>query len=173
MIILGSKKLTLEFFQTISIDTGLMLNSQPLTHVADQPDNKMPHTPNQFLLRRPYANLPQGKPATTFNETKDPLSKAKSWKNVQNVMNNFWDRFLKEYLPTLHQCSKWNQDQHPLQVGDIVWVLNYLTPRGIWPLGRIVSLHPGPDGKTRVCSVRTAYVTIEQPAVSLSRVFGP
>ena len=88
-------------------------------------------------------------------------------------MNHFWDRFLKEYLPTLHHRSKWNQDQHLLQVGDIVWVLKDLTPRGIWPLGRIVSLHPGPDGITRVYSVRTAYGTFERPAVSLSRVFAP
>ena len=163
LIILGSKKLTLDFFQTILTETELMLNSPPITHVADQPDNEEPLTPNHFLLHRPYANLPPG----IFNDTKEPLS-FKSWKEVQKVMNHFWDRFLKEYLPTLHQRSKWNQDQHPLQVGDIVWVLKDLTPRGIWPLGRIVSLHPGPDGTTRVCSVRTAYGTFERPAVSFS-----
>ena len=168
LIILGSKKLTLDFFQTILTETELMLNSRPLTHVADQPDNEEPLTSNHFLLHRPYANLPPG----IFNDTEEPLS-FKSWKDVQKVMNHFWDRFLKEYLPTLHHRSKWNQDQHPLQVGDIVWVLKDLTPRGIWPLGRIVSLHPGPDGITRVCSVRTAYGTFERPAVSLSRVFAP
>ena len=168
LIILGSKKLTLDFFQTILTETELMLNSRPLTHVADHLDNEEPLTPNHFLVHRPYANLPPG----IFNDTKERLS-FKSWKEVQKVMNHFWERFLKEYLPTLHQRSKWNQDHHPLQVGDFVWVLKNLTPRGIWPLRRIVSLHPGSDGITRVCSVRTAYGTFERPAVSLSRVFAP
>ena len=36
LIILGSKKLTLDFFQTILTETELMLNSRPFTHVADQ-----------------------------------------------------------------------------------------------------------------------------------------
>ena len=40
LIILGSKKLTLDFFQTILTETELMLNSRPLTHVANQPDNE-------------------------------------------------------------------------------------------------------------------------------------
>ena len=105
LIILGSKKLTLDFFQTILTETELMLNSRPLTHVADQPDNKEPFTPNLFLLHRPYANLPPG----IFNDTEEPLS-FKSWKDVQKVMNHFWDRFLKEYLHTLNHRSKWNPD---------------------------------------------------------------
>ena len=39
LLILGSRKLTLEIFHTIFAETKLMLNSQPLTHVADYPDN--------------------------------------------------------------------------------------------------------------------------------------
>ena len=35
-----------------------MLNSRPLTHVNDQPENEDPLSPNHFLLDRPFANLP-------------------------------------------------------------------------------------------------------------------
>ena len=54
---------------------------------------------------------------------------------------------------------------------DIVWVLKDLISRVIWPPGRIVSLHPGPYGITRVCSVRTVYGTFERPGFSPFRVF--
>ena len=137
-----------------------MLNFRPLTHVADQPNNEEPLTPNHLLLHRPHANLPP----RVFNDTKEPLS-CKSWKDVQKVMYHFRDRFLKEYLPTLHQRSKWKQDKHPLQIGFDKSTRQRFDPRGIWRLGRIVSLHPGPDGTARVCSVRTAFGTFEQPAL--------
>ena len=72
LITLGSKKLTLDFFQTILTETELMLNSRPLTHVADHPDNEE------------YANLPPG----IFNDTEEPLS-FKSWKDVQKSNEPF------------------------------------------------------------------------------------
>jgi len=39
-------------------------------------------------------------------------------------------------------------------VGDVVLVLNSDTPRRSWPLGRIVTVHPGHDGRVRVMEVR-------------------
>ena len=166
LIILGSQKLTLEFFTTILPETDLMLNSRPLTHANDQPENEEPLTPNHFLLHRPFANIPP----IVFEETDKPLS-FNSWKEVQKVSNHFWKRFLKEYLPTLDRRQKWNKATPPLKVNDIVWLLQDFTPRGIWPLGKITATHPGKDGVTRVCTVKTAYGTFERPAVSLSPVF--
>ena len=168
LIILGSQELTLEFFTTILAETELMLNSRPLTHVNDQPENEEPLTPNHFLLHRPFANIPP----IVFEETDKPLS-FNSWKEVQKVSNHFWKRFLKEYLPALDRRQKWNKATSPLKVNDIVWLLQDVTPRGIWPLGKITATHPGKDGVTRVCTVKTAYGTFERPAVSLSPVFAP
>ena len=168
LIILGSQKLTLDFFTTILAETELMLNSRPLTHVADQPENEEPLTPNHFLLHRPYANLPPG----VFDSSEQPLS-FKSWKEIQKMTNHIWKRLLKEYLPTLHPRGKWSTAQPQLQVGDLVWILRDFTPRGIWPLGRITATHPGRDGVVRVCTVKTTYGTFDRPAVSLSRVFAP
>ena len=60
LLILGSRKLSLELFHPTIAETELMLISRPLTHVADYPDNEESLTPNIFLLQRPYANLPPG-----------------------------------------------------------------------------------------------------------------
>ena len=168
LLILGSRKLTPELFHTILAETELMLNSRPLTHVADYPDNEEPLTPNHFLLHRPYANLPPG----VFQDSSYQLTH-KSWKETQKLVNHIWKRLLTEYIPSLHHRSKWNQQLSPITVGELAWVLRDFTPRGIWPIGRVEAVFPGRDGQTRVCSVKTAYGTFERPAVSLSRVFVP
>ena len=101
LIILGSRKLTFETFQTILAETELMLNSRPLTHVADYPENQEPLTPNHFILQRPYANHPPG----VFKKNA-PLSLG-TWKETQKLVNSIWRRLVKEYLPTLSKRQKW------------------------------------------------------------------
>ena len=98
LLILGSRKLTLEPFHTILAETEPMLNSRPLTHLVDFPDNEEPLTPNHFLFHRPYANLPPG----VFHDSSYQLTQ-KSVKETQILVNHLWKRLLTEYLPTLHQ----------------------------------------------------------------------
>ena len=31
------------------------------------------------------------------------------WKSVYKAANLFWERFLKEYVPSLQRCQKWLQ----------------------------------------------------------------
>ncbi|XP_075256645.1 uncharacterized protein LOC142349118 [Convolutriloba macropyga] len=164
LIILGSKRFTSDVFQTIMVETKSMLNSRPLTHVADVPDNEEPITPNHFLVQRPYKSLPPGDFSSTM-----PAS-LKSWKNVQQLMNHVWIRLVKEYLPILTKRSKWSEQGDSLKVNDLVWILKDLTPRGIWPLGQIVETSPGKDGSVRVVKVKTAYGTYFRPVAGLARV---
>ena len=42
------------------IEVEAILNSRPLTNVADQPDNEKPLTPNHFFIQRRYSSLPPG-----------------------------------------------------------------------------------------------------------------
>ena len=115
------------------VEVEAILNSRPLTNVADQPENEEPLTPNNFLIQRPYSSLPPG----NFGD-QQPAS-FKNWKHVQQLMNHVWRRMIKEYLLTLLKRRKWtDNNQPPLKLGDVVWVLKDLTPRGIWPLGRVV-----------------------------------
>ena len=146
------------------VETESMLNSQPLTHVADVPDNEEPITPNQFLVQTTYNSLPPGDFSSTM-----PAS-FESWRNVQQLMNHVWRRLVKEYLPTLTKRSKWSEQCDSLKVNDLVWILKDLTPREIWPLGQSVETSPGKDGSVRVVKVKTSYGTYVRPVASLSRV---
>ena len=168
LIILGSKRLSFDIFETIMVEVEAILNSRPLTNVADQPENEEPLTPNHFLIQRPYSSLPPG----NFGD-QQPAS-FKNWKHVQQLMNHVWRRLIKEYLPTLLKRRKWtDNNQPPVKVGDVVWVLKDLTPRGIWPLGRVVETSPGRDGEVRVAKVKTAYGCFVRPVAGLARVFSP
>ena len=56
------------------------------------------------------------------------------------------------------------------QSGDLVWTLNEFTPRGIWPLGRIMKCHYGAHGIPISFDIHTATGTLTRPVVKLSRV---
>ena len=142
------------------VETESMLNSRLLTHVADVPDIEEPITP-LFLVQRPYNSM---SPSSTM-----PAS-FKLWKNVQQLMNHVWRRLVKEYLPTLTKRSKWSEQNYSLKVNDLVWILKDLTPRAIWPLGRIVKTSPGKNGFVRVVKVKTAYGTYDCLVAGLARV---
>ena len=120
-----------------------------MTNVAEQPDNEESLTPNHFLIQRPFNSLPPAQ----FGDQQPAILKTR--KNTQKLMNHIWRRLVKEYLPTFSQRSKWsNSNDRQLKVDDIVWVLKDQTPRGIWPLGRVMETTPGRDGETRVVKVK-------------------
>ncbi|XP_075248415.1 uncharacterized protein LOC142341372 [Convolutriloba macropyga] len=60
LLILGSRRLSFDTFVTIMVETESILNSRPLTNVAEQPDNEEPLTPSHFLIQRPFNSLPPG-----------------------------------------------------------------------------------------------------------------
>ena len=118
LIILGSKCLHFDIFETIKVEVEAILNSRPLKNFADQPDNEEPLTPNHILIQRPYCSLPP----TNLGD-QQPAS-FKNWKYVQQLMHNVWRRLIQGYLPTLIKRCKWtNNNQPPLKIGDVLWVL--------------------------------------------------
>jgi len=52
--------------------------------------------------------------------------------------------------------AKWQLKTRQLQVGDVVLLGDYNTPRGIWDLVRVTDVFPGPDGVVRNVQVNTS-----------------
>ena len=50
--------------------------------------------------------------------------------------------------------SKWQKEQKDIQVNDVVLVVAPDTPRGQWPLGRVLEVFPGKDKHVRAAKVR-------------------
>lgn len=63
--------------------------------------------------------------------------------------------------------KKWRREQVDLKVGDVVIVMSPDTPRGKWPLGRIVRVFPGKDSKVRVVDVQVGKTVLRRPIVKL------
>ena len=164
LIVLGIRKLTFSVFQTVVAEAEAVLNSRQLTHVGCSISDEGPLTPNHFLLRRPHMCL---KPLGNSNQR----FSTKDFKLTQTLLDHYWGRLLKEYDPELNKKRKWQRSNDELDEGDIVWVLKKFTPRGIWPLGKIVKAHRGSDGIARSFDIQTSTGWVQRPAVTLSHVF--
>jgi hypothetical protein len=79
------------------------------------------------------------------------------------MADQFWIRFIREYLPLLQSRQKWNHPKRNFSVGDLVLVANENNPRCSWPLGRIVDVTPGSDGYIRRVKVFTRGTTLDRP----------
>ena len=164
LIVRGSRKLTLSVFKTVVAEAVAILNSRPLTRVGCSISAEGPLTPNHFLLRRPHMCL---KPLVNSNHR----FSTKDFKLTQTLLDHYWSRLLKEYIPELNKRTKWQRSNDELDESDIVWVLKDFTPRGIWPLGKILKAHRGSDGIARRFDIQTSTGMVQRPAVTLSRVF--
>ena len=95
----------------------------------------------------------------------------KDFKLTQTLLDHYWNRLMKEYVPELNKRVKWQKSNEELDEGDVVWVLKDFTPRSIWLLGKIVTAHRGSNGIARSFDIQTATGMIQRPAVTLSPVF--
>ena len=126
----------------------VLLNSRPLAYQSVSPEDDVPLTPNHFLFGQVGGQFaPESVDETTF-------SPRKRWRRVQELVRHFWHRWIREWLPALNVRRKWLTVERDIQVDDVVLVMSPKTPRGHWPLGRIVQVYPGKDGHVRVAKVQ-------------------
>ena len=82
-----------------------------------------------------------------------------------------WDRFRKEYLPTLNNRQKWRSTANEtLKEGDLVWLIKDSDKRGYYNLGRVAKTIDGSDGVIRSAIVRTNDGVYKRPVVKLAPV---
>ncbi|TRY71931.1 hypothetical protein TCAL_14857 [Tigriopus californicus] len=98
------------------------------------------------LIRCPNKIIPAGQFAS-----KNPRY---HFRFVQGLVDQIWDRWTKEYLPTLLSRSKWNNVRRNLVVGDQVMILEPNLPRGEWKIGKVEETYPGKDGLVRAATVK-------------------
>ena len=98
------------------------------------------------------------------------VSSRKKWKQVQALRKMFWDRWRREYLPTLTTRGKWRNHTTNLRIGELVIICDDDTKRTKWPLGRITNIMPGNDDIVRVAEVKTSNGTYTRPVAKLCRL---
>ena len=141
------------------------LNARPLTQVSSDATDLDAITPNYFLLGNKNLCLPYLSGAEQF------VDHRKFFRQTQAYTDLIWDRFRKEYLPTLISRKKWQTTtDRSLQQGDLVWLVEDSEKRGYYNLGRISETFEGSDGVIRSATIRTTDGYYKRPVVKLAPV---
>lgn len=157
--VLRQRALKEEVLLTLLIEAEHSINSRPLTHVSVDPSDPEALTPNHFLIGA-STGLPRTGPC-------DEASR-KLWRTTQALADHFWRRWVDEYLPTLVPRGASDDLRRPLQVGDLVVVIDSTLPRATWPRGVVEAIHQGPDNKVRSADVRTLAGSLRRPVTKLA-----
>jgi len=157
--IIGDTLLTYEEFTTLLIQIEAILNSRPLTPCTDDPEDLNVLTPGHFIMCTDY--IPE--PSTETIK----ISHLSRWQLIRQMIERFWVKWSNECLQRFQAIYKWIESTHPICEGSMILVTDERYPPTKWPLGRVLKIHPGKEGKTRVVTVRTQTSTITRPIVKL------
>ncbi|XP_068756137.1 uncharacterized protein [Montipora capricornis] len=125
------------------VETEAIVNSRPLT----TDDFTCKETPNPLTPKWSFLLFPPG-----ISQQADLYSR-KRWRRVQNLANEFWQRWRKTYLQSLQGRQKWLSPHKNLSVGDIVILQDESTSRNCWKLARVDKVYPSEDGLARKVKV--------------------
>lgn len=132
---------------TILCDCESVINSRPLTYISNDSHELVPLTPAMFLKEQTESGVPDC-------DAVDDQSLSKKIRHRQKLKKDLRQRFRNEYLGQLKILQK-KSSSRQISVDDVVLIGNDSTKRIDWPLGRVVELITGKDGKIRLVKVRT------------------
>ncbi|XP_055585344.1 uncharacterized protein LOC129738178 [Uranotaenia lowii] len=142
-------KLNDEGLQTLLVEAEGIVNSRPLTYLPLDAAEYEALTPNHFLLGSSSGVKQPTVPVEEHRRLKT------TWDLIQHELDVFWKRWLKEYMPIIRRRSKWFKQVRPIEVGDLVLVVDNKVRNG-WIRGRVEEVVTGSDDQVRQVYVRTA-----------------
>lgn len=162
MVVCSSTRTSDEVLRNLLTEIENIINSRPLTHVPTDEDSAPALTPNHFLL----GSANGSKPLSNLDISSSALRQ--NWITSQILANQYWKRWVSDYLPEITRRSKWFQRPKPIAIGDIVVIADPKLPRNCWPKGKIISIKTSSDGQVRSATVRTANGVYDRPATKLA-----
>ncbi|XP_055594694.1 uncharacterized protein LOC129745574 [Uranotaenia lowii] len=153
-----------ETFATIVREAEDIVNSRPLTFIPIENGQQEALTPNHFL------KLSSDGVTQTPKRLKDDRSAHRNnWNHLNNAVDQFWYRWVREYLPTITRRTKWFHDTKEIVPGDLVIIVNESERNG-WTRGRVVSLSTAADGRKRRAVVQTSSGLLRRAVAKLARL---
>ena len=122
-------------------------------------------TPSDFNLAVLwYISIPPG----LFS--KNDCYVKRRWAQIQYLANQFWKRWMDEFVPNLLQRQKWFEVKRNFQVNDVVLLVEDTQQRSKWVLGRILETYPDKHGLVRTVLVKTQTSVVKRPIAKLCPV---
>ena len=151
--------LTDEGLLTITAMAESIVNNRPITPNSADANDLNALSPSHFLIMQPVEDIPG-----RFDQ--DCLRK--HWRQLQYLSNVLWKRWIREYLPQLHQRTKWLLEKRNLHVGDLVLIMDYSVPKNQWNMGRVLAVNMGSDNKVRSVQVKMPNTVVTRPISKVS-----
>ncbi|XP_044760395.1 uncharacterized protein LOC123317848 [Coccinella septempunctata] len=149
-------------FNTIICQIEACLNSRPISPLPSTPNDLQPLTPSHFLIGARLTSLPEE------DLTEVPVNRLKMYKRQQQIQQNFWKRWSKEYISELQYRTKWNKTSaEQLCPGVLVLIKEDGLPPLVWKMGVVEEVHPGEDGVVRAATIRTSTGRLQRPTKKL------
>ena len=142
-----STELTYAEVVTLLSKITYSINSRPLSIATTSPtsqqeDIMLPLTPNHLLLGRATIDVPD----MDFKEG-DKFSARLAY--IQQVHQAWWDRWIRDVLPTLVPCRRWKNIKQNLKEKDIVMMKYSGNIRDDYRLARVLEVYPDKKGLVR------------------------
>lgn len=153
-----------EVLRTVLVEIEGILNSKPLGYVSSDISDPDPVTPNTLLMGRPDSSLPQ----VIYPESE--LLTRRRWRHSQVLADQFWSRFIRQYLPAQQTRQKWQKEKDNLTVGTVVMIVDPQSPRALWLVGTVKAVCPGSDGRVRAAEVKVKDRTYLRPVARLIKL---
>ncbi|GFV91446.1 integrase catalytic domain-containing protein [Trichonephila clavipes] len=118
-----------------------IFNSCPLIPLSSDADNFDVLTPGHFFIGRPITSIPE---PNLIDVNENRLSR---WEKITKVVQRTWKKWKSDYLNTLQARTKWITEKNDLMIGQMVLIKEDFLPINTWPLGRILEVYHGSDGK--------------------------
>ena len=162
--ILSNQLVSDDVLLTIMVEIEGILNSRPLIPLSFDSSDSEPLTPNHLLMTKGNINLPPG-----LFDKRDCYVRRR-WAQVQYIANQFWIRWVREYMPYLNSRQKWFTDTSNFKVDDLVLLLEDSQPRSRWSNRRVVEVYPDSKGKVKIVMVKTSRSLVKRPITKICLV---
>nr|CAI5835101.1 unnamed protein product [Callosobruchus analis] len=160
--VMGNALLTYEELATVLVQIEALLNSRPLSPLSTNPSDLEPLTPSHFLIGRSMAACPDSDVLDV------PTNRLDRYQLQQSIIQHFWKRWQREYIPELQGRVKWKLNKASLaKPGSLVVLREDGQPPFKWPLGRIEQLYYGADNIPRVALVKCNGGIVKRPLSKL------
>jgi hypothetical protein len=150
------KELTHEVLSTFMSEVCAIVNSRPIVPISYDADSPMVLTPSMLLTMK------TGQDCNPFESCDLKDTYKNYWKHVQVLSNTFWKRWRNDYLQSLQQRRKWENQVPNLKEGDLVLLKDNAAYRNDWPLGLVTRTFPS-DHDALVRSVEVRVMKDKKP----------
>ena len=90
---------------------------------------------------------------------------------MPKIIDSFWKRWNRDVFLSLVPRKKWQVEKRNVRPDDIVVVSDPNALQGKWSIGRILEVHPGPDGRVRNVEVKTSTGIYSRPITKIAVIY--